>query len=97
TDEIVSAMEGDSFTLRTGLTEIQKEDEIETRITRIASGNITTYNDDKFRLRLEKQTGDLTVTNITNEHSGVYQLSIIIRNKKSIKRFTVNVYGEMKL
>ncbi|KAI2650631.1 CD48 antigen [Labeo rohita] len=106
TDEILSAMEGDSFTLRTGLTEIQKEDEIEwrfglsrTRITRIASGNITTYNDEKFRdrLRLEKQTGDLTVTNITNEHNGVYQLSIIIKNKKSTKRFTVNVYAAVPI
>ncbi len=106
TDELVSAMEGGSFTLRTGLTEIQRDDEIEwrfgssrTRITRIASGNITTYNVTIFRdrLQLERQTGDLTVTNITNEHTGVYQLSIIIRNKKSTKRFTVNVYGEMKL
>ncbi|XP_016107677.1 uncharacterized protein [Sinocyclocheilus grahami] len=100
TDEM-SAMEGDSFTLRTGLTEIQRDDEIEwrfgssrTRLTRIAAGNITTYNDETFRdrLQLERQTGDLTVTNITNEHTGVYQLSIIIRNKKSTKRFAVTVY-----
>uniref|UniRef100_A0A8C2BUN4 Ig-like domain-containing protein n=1 Tax=Cyprinus carpio TaxID=7962 RepID=A0A8C2BUN4_CYPCA len=106
TDEIVSAMEGDSFTLRTGLTEIQRDDEIEwrfgsskTRITRIAAGNITTYSDEKFRdrLLLDRQTGDLTITNIKNEHTGVYQLSIIIRNKKSTMRFTVNVYAPVPI
>ncbi|XP_016314645.1 uncharacterized protein LOC107667486 [Sinocyclocheilus anshuiensis] len=102
----MSAMEGDSFTLRTGLTEIQRDDELEwrfgssrTRLTRIAAGNITTYNDEKFRdrLQLERQTGDLTVTNITNEHTGVYQLSIVIRNKKSTKRFAVTVYAPVSI
>ncbi|XDV23374.1 hypothetical protein PO909_027968 [Leuciscus waleckii] len=103
TDEInVSVMEGDSFTLRTGLTDIQSDDEIEwrfgsskTRITRIAAGNVTEYDDERFRdrLQLERQTGDLTITNVSNEHSGVYQLSIIINNKKSIKRFVVIVYA----
>ncbi|XP_077081771.1 CD48 antigen-like [Siphateles boraxobius] len=105
TDEIdVSVMEGDSFTLRTGLTDIQSDDEIEwrfgssrTRITRIAAGNITKYDDEYFRdrLQLERQTGDLTITNVSNEHSGVYQLSIIINNKKSIKRFSVTVYAPL--
>ncbi|XP_073699635.1 uncharacterized protein [Garra rufa] len=99
-------MEGDSFTLRTGLAKIQKEDEIEwrfglsrTRLTRLASGNITIYSDEKFgdRLQLKRETGDLTVTNITNEHSGVYQLSIIIGNKKSTKRFAVNVYAPVPI
>ncbi|XP_016314644.1 CD48 antigen-like [Sinocyclocheilus anshuiensis] len=102
----MSAMEGDSFTLRTGLTEIQRDDELEwrfgssrARLTRIAAGNITTYNDETFRdrLQLERQTGDLTVTNITNEHTGVYQLSIVIRNKKSTKRFAVNVYAPVPI
>ncbi|XP_016369755.1 uncharacterized protein LOC107709688 [Sinocyclocheilus rhinocerous] len=105
TDEM-SAMEGDSFTLRTGLTEVQRDDEIEwrfgssrTRLTRIAAGNITTYNDEKFRdrLQLERQTGDLPLTNITNEHNGVYQLSIIIRSKKSTKRFAVTVYAPVSI
>ncbi|XP_043089597.1 uncharacterized protein LOC122335896 [Puntigrus tetrazona] len=106
TDEVVSVMEGESFALRTGLTEIQSDDEIEwrfgssrTRLTRIAAGNITTFDDKKFRdrLRLERQTGDLTVTKVSKEHNGVYQLSIIIRNKKSTKRFTVNVYAPVSI
>ncbi|CAM4659227.1 unnamed protein product [Leuciscus chuanchicus] len=97
-------MEGDSFTLRTGLTDIQSDDEIEwrfgsskTRITRIAAGNVTEYDDERFRdrLQLRRETGDLTITNVSNEHSGVYQLSIIINNKKSIKRFGVTVYAPL--
>lgn len=102
----VAVMEGDSFTLRAGLTEIQSDDEVEwrfgssrTRIIRIAAGNVTRYDDEKFRerLKLERQTGDLTITNVSNEHNGVYQLSIIIKNKKTIKRFAVTVYGESSL
>ncbi|XP_056092776.1 CD48 antigen-like [Rhinichthys klamathensis goyatoka] len=105
TDEInVSVMEGDSFTLRTNRTEIQSDDEIEwrfgsskTRITRIAAGHVTKYDDQNFgdRLQLDRQTGDLTISNVSNEHSGVYQLSIIIRNKKSITRFSVTVYAHL--
>ncbi|XP_067270847.1 CD48 antigen-like [Pseudorasbora parva] len=105
TDEInVPVMEGGFFTLRTGLTEIQSDDEIEwrfgsnkTRITKIAAGDVTTYDDEKFRdrMQLERQTGDLTITNASNEHSGVYQLSIIIRRKKTIKRFAVTVFAPL--
>ncbi|XP_067260887.1 CD48 antigen-like [Chanodichthys erythropterus] len=105
TDEIeVAVMEGDSFTLRAGLTEIQRDDEVEwrfgssrTRIIRIAAGNVTRYDDDKFRerLKLERETGDLTIANVSNDHNGVYQLSIIIKNKKTIKRFAVTVYATL--
>ncbi|KAG1928757.1 CD48 antigen-like [Pimephales promelas] len=105
TDEInVSVMEGGSFTLPSGLTVIHSDDEIEwrfgsnkTRITRIAAGNVTKYDDERFRdrLQLERQTGDLTITNVRQEHSGVYQLSIIISNKKSIMRFGVTVYAPL--
>ncbi|KAK7136750.1 hypothetical protein R3I93_016952 [Phoxinus phoxinus] len=104
TDGEINVMEGDSFTLRTGLTGIQSDDEIEwrfgsskTRITRIAAGNVTKYDDENFRdrLQLDRQTGDLTITNVSNEHGGVYQLSIIINNKKSIRRFSVTVYAPL--
>ncbi|ROL45389.1 CD48 antigen [Anabarilius grahami] len=103
TDEI-KVMAGDSFTLRTGLTEIQRDDDVEwrfgsngTRITRIAAGNVTRHDDEKFRgrLKLERQTGDLTITNVSNEHNGVYQLIIIIKNKKTSKRFAVTVHATL--
>ncbi|XP_073699685.1 uncharacterized protein [Garra rufa] len=42
------------------------------------------------RLKLDNQTGSLTITNITTEHAGVYQLEIA-GAKKSSKTFSVSV------
>uniref|UniRef100_A0A8C1S546 Ig-like domain-containing protein n=1 Tax=Cyprinus carpio TaxID=7962 RepID=A0A8C1S546_CYPCA len=97
-DEIVSAMEGDSFTLRTGFTE--RQDDLEWRFgssrtlfIKIKSGNIITISDTIFRdrLLLDSQTGDLTITNITNEHTGVYELSDDVVN--NVLKFIVTVYA----
>ncbi|XP_051978015.1 SLAM family member 9-like isoform X2 [Xyrauchen texanus] len=95
-------MEGDSVTLHTDLTEIQDKDEIEwwfipenIRVARIKRKIFNTYDDvldERFRgrLHLNHQTGDLTITNITTEHTGLYQL-IIITVKKTTKIFSVTV------
>ncbi|XP_016319381.1 CD48 antigen-like [Sinocyclocheilus anshuiensis] len=105
TDEVVSAMEGGSFTLRTGFTERSGDHEIEWRfgssrtlLIRIKAGNIITSNDTSHtifrdRLLLERQTGDLTITNITNEHTGVYELSIDLGQTELQKKFIVAVYA----
>ncbi len=96
-------MEGGSFTLRTGFTEMQGDHEIEwrfgssrTRITRIEEGNIFTEDITIFRdrVQIERQTGDLTITNITNEHTGVYELSIDLGQTELQKKLIVTVYGE---
>ncbi|XP_067272570.1 SLAM family member 5-like [Pseudorasbora parva] len=85
----VSVTEGDSVTLNTRLTEI-KDDEILWRFgdkdTVIAEINkpadsFTVYDDvrdGRFRdrLKLDNQTGSLTITNITTKHAGLYQLQI---------------------
>uniref|UniRef100_A0A8C2EGJ5 Ig-like domain-containing protein n=1 Tax=Cyprinus carpio TaxID=7962 RepID=A0A8C2EGJ5_CYPCA len=102
TDEIVSAMQGDSFTLRTGFTERQGDHETEWRfgssrtlLIRIKSGNVFTSSDTIFRdrLLLDRQTGDLTITNIKNEHTGVYELSIDLGQTEFQKKFFVTVYA----
>ncbi|XP_058616666.1 CD48 antigen-like isoform X1 [Onychostoma macrolepis] len=102
TDELVSAMEGGSFTLRTGFTEMQGDHEIEwrfgsnrTRIIKIQAGNIFTDDITIFRDRvlIERQTGDLAVTNITNEHTGVYELSIDLGLRELQKKIIVTVYA----
>uniref|UniRef100_A0A9J8AH22 Ig-like domain-containing protein n=1 Tax=Cyprinus carpio carpio TaxID=630221 RepID=A0A9J8AH22_CYPCA len=99
-DEIVSAKEGDSFTLRTGFTERQDDLDIEWRfglsrtlLIKIKSGNIITSSDTIFRdrLLLDRQTGDLTITNIKNEHTGAYELSDDVLNK--VLKFIVTVYA----
>ncbi|KTF75818.1 hypothetical protein cypCar_00029745 [Cyprinus carpio] len=50
----------------------------------------------KFRnkLNLDDQTGSLTITNSTTEHSGVYKLLIISSRETKYKRFKVTIRGE---
>ncbi|XP_059425121.1 CD48 antigen-like isoform X1 [Carassius carassius] len=92
-------MEGGSFTLRTGFTERQGNQYIEWRfgssrtlLTRIKSGNITSTSNTVFkdRLQLDRQTGDLTLTNINNEHTGVYELN---DDANKDLKFIVTVYA----
>ncbi|XP_077081489.1 uncharacterized protein LOC143735258 [Siphateles boraxobius] len=107
TDEVsVSAMEGDSVTLCTGVQTNQQE-EIkwyfnDTRIAEI-SGDLSDIctdvhcNEDterfRDRLKLDHQTGSLTITNITNTHSGEYKLLIISSSSDSKKIVSVSVEG----
>jgi len=95
--ERVSATEGDSVTLQTGVTEIQRDDVIEwrlnvKRIAEISDGSIST--DVAFRdgMQLDRQTGDLTITNIRTTDSGEYKLQISLPTGSSKKIF--NVTGE---
>ncbi len=104
--ESVSVMEGDSVTLYTDVTEIHEEDDIlwkfgaeKSRIAIIKKKkqifSTSDVPDGRFRdrLKLDNQTGSLTITNITTEHSGLYQLDIIAV-KLTTKIFSVSVYGE---
>ncbi|XP_048029207.1 uncharacterized protein LOC125256924 [Megalobrama amblycephala] len=100
----ISVMEGDSVTLNSSLTEMKDDDQIQwwfgTERTLIAEINkefnrFTVYDDvldGRFRdrLKLDKQTGSLTITNITTEHAGDYKLQIATR-KMSLKAFRVSV------
>uniref|UniRef100_A0A672M6B7 Uncharacterized LOC107566362 n=1 Tax=Sinocyclocheilus grahami TaxID=75366 RepID=A0A672M6B7_SINGR len=84
-------MEGDSVTLHTDLTDLQKYERIlwtfgpgRTRIAQINNvvNKISLYNDvldGKFRdrLQLDDRTGSLTITNTTTEDSGLYELQIV--------------------
>ncbi|XP_059426070.1 SLAM family member 9-like [Carassius carassius] len=82
-------MEGDSVTLFTDLTEIHEDDDIvwtfgsnKSLIAEIrrAAGVYSTFDvpDERFRdrLKLDKQTGSLIITNITTQHTGEYQLEL---------------------
>ncbi|ROL54979.1 Apolipoprotein L3 [Anabarilius grahami] len=86
----VSETEGDSVTLNSELTGMKDVDVIQWRFgyekTLIAEINkwansFTVYDDvldGRFRdrLKLDNQTGSLTITNITTEHAGQYHLTI---------------------
>ncbi len=104
-DEVsVSVMVGDSVTLNTDVTEVPNDtkiiwrfgDEIIARMNE-ADGNPSIYYglDALFRdkLKLDKQTGSLTITNITTEHIGHYNVDIKSKDA-NLKTFQVIVHGE---
>ncbi|XP_073717722.1 uncharacterized protein [Misgurnus anguillicaudatus] len=105
-DEVksVSVIEGGSVTLYTDITETHREDLIEWRfgdqqdlIARInKEANAVSIYDDvlngrfRHRLQLNDQTGDLTITNITTQHTGLYTLDIFSRETTK-KTFNISV------
>ncbi|XP_016362921.1 uncharacterized protein LOC107704499 [Sinocyclocheilus anshuiensis] len=103
-DEI-SVKKGDSVTLNSDLTEMMNDDLIQwTYMNENAfiagiykpTNSITVYDDAlngrfRDRLKLDNQTGSLTITNIRTEHAGSYLLLIIGPNQ-SLKAFSVSVY-----
>ncbi|XDV23498.1 hypothetical protein PO909_028058 [Leuciscus waleckii] len=102
----VSVTEGDSVLLHTD-TEIHKDDEIQwqfrdkkSRIAKISVENqifpTRGVPDGRFRdrLKLDDQTGSLTITNTTTEHTGVYELNIH-GAKLTSKTFNVSVYARL--
>ncbi|XP_048038179.1 SLAM family member 5-like [Megalobrama amblycephala] len=105
--EVKYVKEGDSVTLNSEITEMKDDDEIQWRFwienTLIAKINkrknsFTVYADvldGRFRdrLKLDKQTGSLTITDTTTEHNGVYKLEI---NRVS-KSFNLVVYVEISV
>ncbi|XP_058617571.1 SLAM family member 5-like [Onychostoma macrolepis] len=105
--ESVSVSEGDSVTLYSDVTEICKDDDIlwkfEAEASLIAEidtayGIFSTFDgpDGRFRdrLNLDNQTGSLTITNITTQHAGRYELEIM-GTKWSLKTFSVSVYARL--
>ncbi|XDV23219.1 hypothetical protein PO909_027897, partial [Leuciscus waleckii] len=56
-------------------------------------------NDGRFRdkLQMDNQTGSLIIRNIRSEHTGLYELSIIISRITSFKRFSVTVYAPLPI
>ncbi|CAM4661720.1 unnamed protein product [Leuciscus chuanchicus] len=112
-DEVksVSVKEGDSVSLNSDLTEIKDYNLIQWRFenTLIAEiykrfDRITVYDDvldGRFRdrLKLDNQTGSLTITNTTTEHAGDYKLlmftDLLYSGRFSSKAFRVSVYDSV--
>ncbi|XP_073669697.1 uncharacterized protein [Paramisgurnus dabryanus] len=100
--KILEVYEGESVDLKTKIKDINRDDVIEWRfgetlIAKINPANniFSTYDgdDDLFRdkLKLNHQTGDLTISDFRVKHTGVYKLKIIRGGKTSHRRFSVFV------
>nr|XP_055073734.1 uncharacterized protein LOC129453500 [Misgurnus anguillicaudatus] len=102
--ELMTVNAGESVTLETRVTEIQRDDKIEWMFgdketviaqTDSAFNIFSTYDGDndvfKDTLGLDHQTGDLTIKNIRKRHAGVYTLKIIISGNVSFRRLRVTV------
>jgi len=100
-------MEGDSVTLNTDAETKQQEDikwyfndiriaEISGDLSDICTDVQCEDGDERFRnrLKLDHQTGSLTIMDIRNTHSGLYELKLISSSSISEKIFNVTVYGE---
>ncbi len=110
TDEIklLSVMEGDSVTLNTDVTEVQKNDHIlwmfqinnsDTRIAEIHKQIIDMYDSNEIfrdRLQMDSRTGSLTIRNTRSEHTGLYKLTII-KGGVTYRSFSVAVYGKINI
>ncbi|XP_059399314.1 SLAM family member 5-like [Carassius carassius] len=106
--EEISVTEGDPVTLNNHFTEASDSDilwECETDKTSIAeitraAGRFSTYDgpDGRFRdrLKLDNQSGSLTITNTTAEHAGRYKLKLIGKIRL-FKAFRVSVYARLSL
>uniref|UniRef100_A0A673KHH8 Ig-like domain-containing protein n=1 Tax=Sinocyclocheilus rhinocerous TaxID=307959 RepID=A0A673KHH8_9TELE len=103
----VSVTEGDSVTLESGVTEIQTDDLIawtfgrpETLIALINKEEVIFSSSDgpdgrfRDRLKLDHQTGSLTITNTRITDSGLYQITIR-STKPTTYRFSVTVYARL--
>ncbi|XP_073717908.1 uncharacterized protein [Misgurnus anguillicaudatus] len=98
---------GGSVTLDTAVTEIQKDDEIlwtfgneDKCIAQYIGGNdkltLNDYTDERFKakLKMNYQTGDLTIRNMRSEHTGVYKVQIKNSSGNKERKFIVALYAE---
>ncbi len=105
--DVKSVKEGDSVTLQINVTEIQTDDEIEWKfgtnrslIAKMYGVTSTIFNStDRFRdrLKLDHQTGSLTITNTRTTDSGEYEVEISRSSSEDKHRFSVTVHGESSI
>uniref|UniRef100_A0A8C1BER5 Ig-like domain-containing protein n=1 Tax=Cyprinus carpio carpio TaxID=630221 RepID=A0A8C1BER5_CYPCA len=102
--ESLSVTEGDSVLLQNNVATIHEDDDIlwnfgaeNSLIAQINSPN-QFFPDERFRdrLKLDRQTGSLIITNITTQHTGRYKLEINGK-KQSTKTFSVSVFAHLPI
>ncbi|XP_050950421.1 SLAM family member 8-like [Labeo rohita] len=100
--ESVSVMEGESLTLNAGVTEMQRDDLIlwtfgPLLIAKInGKDNKREFYDERFRdrLKLNHQTGSLTITNTRTTDSGLYTVTSS-KIEMPLNTFNITVYAHL--
>lgn len=102
----VPVLERDSVILASGLTEIQRDDQITWKFNGTLIGQLKNQTTEIFadvldgifedRLKLNRQNGSLIITNIRNNTAGPYEVDITksCRNYTTHKTFRVTIIGE---
>ncbi len=103
----VSVTEGDSVTLNTDITEVQRDDQIlwmfgpkATLIAEFYKQSIDMFSSDEIfgdRLQLDSFTGSLIIRNIRTTDSELYKLQILSNRGNSDKTFNITVYGKTNM
>nr|XP_055072857.1 uncharacterized protein LOC129452840 [Misgurnus anguillicaudatus] len=105
-DEVksVSVMEGYSLTLHNNVTEIKIDDQIQWSFEDTVIARFYSVPEESFvdvlnwrlieKLQLNDQTGGLTITNITTQHTGLYNITIKSEQMMTF-RFYVTVYAHL--
>ncbi|XP_016117827.1 uncharacterized protein [Sinocyclocheilus grahami] len=101
----VSVTEGDSVTLNTDVTEVQRDDQIlwmfgpkETRMAELYMHSIDMFSSNGTfgdRLQLDSFTGSLTIRNLRSTDAGLYKRQIRSDRENSDKTFNVTVYAHL--
>ncbi|XP_043078834.1 SLAM family member 5-like [Puntigrus tetrazona] len=101
----VSVTEGDSVTLNTDVTEVQRDDQIlwmlgskDTRIAELYKHSVDMFSSNEMfgdRLEMNPLTGSLTFRNIRTTDSGLYKRRIHSNSGKSEKIFNLTVYDHL--
>ncbi|XP_058619146.1 signaling lymphocytic activation molecule-like isoform X2 [Onychostoma macrolepis] len=100
-DELKIVMKGKVVTLQTGATGLQRDAEVmwlfesgdqTTRIAQLYKGTVFTHYEPRLvnRLKLDLETGSLTIWNISTSESGLYEVTI--SGFMPMRTFKVNVY-----
>lgn len=104
----IKVQEGDVLNLHPRVYDFNKDHQIlwtfsnnnqSSRIAQLYHGNIYTHYDNRFsgRVQLNERTGDLNISNISRDDSGLYEALIVINKQITKIKFKVDAFGKIHL